>query len=68
MDKNIQPKQESDLNQKQYPEKRDEGNYNTKEADLYEENIKDGALKPTHKISENIHDKPAEEQQFENNS
>ncbi len=66
MDKNIQPQQESNLNQREQAEKRDKRNDKTKEADSYEENVKDGALKPTNKISKNIHDKPAEEQQFEN--
>lgn len=66
MDKNIQSKQESDLNKKEHTEKQDKRNYNKKEEVSYEENTEDGALKQTHKISENIHDKPAEEQQFEN--
>ena len=36
-----------------------------KEAELAKTNDHDEDLKPTNKISENIHVKPAEEQQFE---
>jgi len=66
MDKNIQPPQKSVLNLKEQPDKRNKGNYKTKEADLTEVNTNDGDLKPTNEISKNIHIKPAEEQQFEN--
>lgn len=66
MDKNIQSKQESDLNKKEHTEKQDKRNCNKKEEVSYEENTEDEVLKETQKISENIHDKPAEEQQFEN--
>lgn len=61
--KNIQPEQEATFNQEE--DKLDKENNKT-EADSYKENTNDGYLKPTKKISENIHTKPAEEQQFEN--
>jgi len=64
LNKNIQPEQESDLNQKDH--KQDKRNYRTKECISTERDMKEGDLKPTNKISENIHTKPAEEQQFEN--
>ena len=62
--KNVQPEQESDLNQKGHSDKR---NDKTKETDFTEPSSKHGDLKPTNKISENIHTLPAEEQQFEGN-
>ena len=62
--KNIQPEQEAHLDKKKH--EGDEANYKTKEADSPELNTKDEDLKPTSKIPENIHTKPAEEQQFEN--
>jgi len=64
--KNIIPDQGSDLNQKE--QKRDKVNPQTKEPDLTERDMKDGDLKPTNKISKNVHTKPAEEQQLEDNS
>ena len=66
MDKNIQSQQKKDLNQKEQQDKRHKRNYKIKETDSSEENTKDGDLKLTNKISNNIHMKPAEEQQFEN--
>ena len=66
MDKNIQSQQKKDLNQKEQQDKRHKRNYKIKETGSSEENTKDGDLKLTNKISNNIHMKPAEEQQFEN--
>ena len=66
MDKNIQSQQKKDLNQKEQPDKRHKRNYKIKETDWSEDNTKDGDLKLTNKISNNIHMKLAEEQQFEN--
>ncbi|MDZ4793270.1 MAG: hypothetical protein SGI83_03245 [Bacteroidota bacterium] len=65
MNKNMQPQKESDLNKKEHPYTQDKRNYKKKEADSSEKNTKDGDLKLTKKISQNIHTKPAEEQQFE---
>lgn len=64
--KKIIPDQEPDLNQKE--QKRDKDILQTKETDLTERAVKDGDLKPTNKISKNVHTKPAEEQQLEDNS
>jgi len=66
MDKNIHPEQLPNLNQEEHTDKPGKRNYKTKEIDSSEENTKDADLKPSNKISENIHTKPAEEQQFEN--
>ncbi len=66
MDKNIQPQDKVNLNQKEHLDRRTEINPIVKEADLTEVNTNDGGLKLTNKISKNIHIKPAEEQQFEN--
>jgi len=63
--KNIKPHQLFVLNEKE--QIRDKSNYKTKETESIEKEMKDGDLNPTNKISENIHTKPAEEQQFENN-
>ncbi len=60
-------KNEEKVDSNQKENKPDKKKYKIKEADQYEETKKDGALKPTIKISENVHIKPAEEQQFENN-
>jgi len=62
--KSLLPKQESDIIQK--GGELDKSHDKTKDMDLPEEDTKDGDLKPTNKISENIHIKPADEQQFEN--
>ena len=64
--KKIIPDQEPDLNQKE--QMRDKDILQTKETDLTERAVKDGDLKPTNKISKNVHTKPAEEQQLEDNS
>lgn len=64
--KKIIPDQEPDLNQKE--QKRDKDILQTKETDLTERAVKDGDLKPTNKISKNVHTKPAEEQQLEDNN
>ncbi len=60
-DKNIQPDQNADVDQKEH----DKGDRKINKADLPVLNTKDRALNPTDKISEDIHIKPAEEQQFE---
>ena len=64
--KNIQLTQEPDLNQKDHT--RAKSNPKTTENDSTEMETKEGDLKPTKKISENIHTKPADEQQFESNT
>jgi len=64
--KNIQQEQATDVKENERLDKLNKKNYKTKEADTTEANTKEGALKPTHKISKNIHVEPAEEQQFEN--
>jgi len=64
--KKIITDQEPDLNQKE--QKRDKDILQTKETDLTERAVEDGDLKPTNKIFKNVHSKPAEEQQFEDNS
>lgn len=64
--KKIITDQEPDLNQKE--QKRDKDILQTKETDLTERAVEDGDLKPTNIISKNVHIKPAEEQQFEDNS
>jgi len=60
-DKNIQPDQKSGLEQDEH----DKGDRKINKADLPVLNTKDRDLKPTNKISEDIHIKPADEQQFE---
>lgn len=58
--------EEFDLNQKKL--KRDKRNNKTKEPDTDERETKEGDLKSSKEISKNVHIKPAEEQQFENNN
>lgn len=60
-DKNIQPSQETNVNQEEYDNK----NSQTKEAGSPDGNTKDGDLKPINNIAESIHIMPADEQQFE---
>jgi|GEM_PF-1773610 len=57
-DKNIQSEQAPDLNQEDHNKR----NYKTKDADSPVVNTKDGDLKPTNSISENIHAMPADGQ------
>lgn len=64
--KNIQQQQATDLKENERLDKLNKKNSKTKETDSTQANTKEGALKPTHKISENIHAEPAEEQQLEN--
>ncbi len=63
-DKDTQSEQASNLNKKR--NKAEKGNDKVKNIDSVETNTED--LKLKNKISVNIHTKPAEEQQFENNS
>jgi len=65
MDKNIQPQDKADLNEKEHWERGIKINSAAKEVDLGKENRKDEDLKPTNPLSENIHTKPADEQMFE---
>ena len=63
-DKDTQSEQAFNLNKKR--NKAEKGNDKVKNIDSVETNTED--LKLKNKISVNIHTKPAEEQQFENNS
>jgi len=64
--KNIQQKQATDLKEDERLDKLNRKNNETNETISTEANTKEGALKPTHKISKNIHVEPAGEQQLKN--
>jgi len=68
MDKNVQPQDKVDVNKKEHLDSRTEINSTENETDLYNEDKKKGDFKPTNKITENIHIKPADEQMFEDNN
>jgi len=62
----MKKEQESDSNQKELLG--DKKNHKVNEDDWSEATTEDGELKPINKFSKSIHIKPADEQQFENNT
>jgi hypothetical protein len=63
--KNTQEEIKSVLKSKAF--KQADKNLKTTNTESFETITKDGVLKPTNELYKNIHSKPADEQQFENN-